>query len=445
MASKVLLIAASLFFYCYWDFKYLPILLLSLLVNYGFGWYLIKHKSKPVFWMAIAFDLSLLGYFKYANFFIENVSNTFFDGQLLNPKIVLPLAISFFTFQKIAYISDCMQGKLRDRNFLNYTLFVTFFPQLIAGPIVHHKDIIPQFKTLRTKFINYNNIALGIFIFAVGLFKKVIIADHFAIWANSGFSHYADLSTLDAWKTSLSYTAQLYFDFSGYTDMAIGSALLFNIKLPFNFNQPYKSLNIREFWQRWHMTLSKFLKDYLYIPLGGNRVSGIRIYVNLMIVFLISGLWHGAGWTFIFWGFLHGAAICLHHFYSRFGFSMNKILAWFLTFNFINISWVFFRADHFNQAVIILQKMFGFNSDRFGIMQNWEKFTNFVRFNDIEYLILVFVLFLAYKLLPFITKDAEALTQEFKHNNKYKLATICLLVIPILAYHKTSEFLYFNF
>ena len=423
----------------------MPILLLSIFVNYIFGAYLIKRKSRIVFAIAIAFDLGLLGYFKYANFFIDNISSAFFDNQLLNPKIALPLAISFFTFQKIAYIVDCMQGKLRDRNFLNYALFVTFFPQLIAGPIVHHKDIIPQFKTLRTKFIDYNNIALGIFIFAVGLFKKVIIADHFAILANYGFDSYLHLSMLDSWKASLSYTAQLYFDFSGYTDMAIGSALIFNIKLPFNFNQPYKSLNIKEFWQRWHMTLSKFLRDYLYIPLGGNRVGEVRIYANLMIVFLISGLWHGAGWTFIFWGFLHGIAICIHHFYSKIGFKMYKILAWFLTFNFINITWVFFRAHHFEQAIVILRKMFGIDFVTLGLHENWQFILQFIRFNKIGYLVLVFSLFLAYKLLPYITKDAESLTKEFKMNGNFRFITICLLAIPILSFHKTSEFLYFNF
>ncbi len=445
IGSKILLILASLFFYSYWNIKYLPLLLASVIINYLCGSYLIKNKSKILAISAILLNISLLGYFKYANFFIENISILLFDNSLINPNIILPLAISFFTFQQIAYIADCYQNKLQDRNFLNYAIFVTFFPQLIAGPIVHHKEMMPQFKGLRTKFINYNNIALGIFIFGVGLFKKIVIADYFAIHANYGFEYFSSLSLLDAWKTSLSYSIQLYFDFSGYTDMAIGSALIFNIKLPFNFNQPYKSTNIKEFWQRWHMTLSRFLKDYIYIPLGGSKVGEFRIYFNLMLVFLISGLWHGAGWTFIFWGFLHGSAICIHHFYDKLQLQINKIVAWFITFNFINISWIFFRADNFTQATTILQKMFGLNINSFGFSENWQNFLIFIRFNKIEYLALVASLFLAYKLLPIITNDAQILTQKFKANGNYKLITICLFAISILSYHKTSEFLYFNF
>lgn len=452
ISAKILLISASLFFYSYWNIKYLPLLLLSILVNYFCGCYLIKYyadstkksQNKSLAIGAIIFNILLLGYFKYANFFIENI-NSFLPDKLINPNIILPLGISFFTFQKIAFIVDCFKGKVKDKSFLNYAIFVTFFPQLIAGPIVHHSEIMPQFKSLRTKFINYRNIALGIFIFAVGLFKKIILADHFALIVNPGFDYYYDLNFIDAWKTSLSYTLQLYFDFSGYSDMAIGSALIFNIKLPFNFNQPYKALNIADFWHRWHMTLSRFLRDYIYIPLGGNRLGITRTYVNLMAVFLISGLWHGAGWTFIFWGFLHGIAICLHRIYQNFGFKMNKILAWFLTFNFINASWVFFRANDFPQALSILQKMFGISVKDFGFNSNWQAFLEFISFNRIEYLFLIISLFLTYKLLPIVTKDSEGLIKKFQTNKNFSLITIFLFLVAILSYHKTSEFLYFNF
>jgi D-alanyl-lipoteichoic acid acyltransferase DltB (MBOAT superfamily) len=406
---------------------------------------LIRNRSAVIATLAIIFNASLLGYFKYANFFTENISNLFYDGSLINPNIILPLAISFFTFQQIAYIVDCYQGKLKDKDFLNYSIFVTFFPQLIAGPIVHHKEMIPQFKSLRTKLINYANIALGIFILSVGVFKKIVIADYFASIATPGFNAFETLSLLDSWKTSLSYTLQLYFDFSGYSDMAIGSALIFNIKLPFNFNQPYKSLNIKEFWQKWHMTLSRFLKDYIYIPLGGSRVGKARIYINLMLVFLISGLWHGAGWTFIFWGFLHGSAICIHYLYSKLNFKMHKLLAWFITFNFVNMAWVFFRADSFNQATTILQKMFGLNVISIGFHNNLQSLLSFIRFNKIEYFIVLFSLFLTYKLMPVITKDTEDLTKTFKPDRNYSFITIMLLAVSLLSYHKTVEFLYFNF
>ena len=444
VGAKLFLIFASLFFYSYWNIKYLPLLLASVIINYLFGTTLLQKKNKFLVIIALIFNIGLLAYFKYANFLVDNF-NLLLDtnNNIYLAQITLPLAISFFTFQQIAYIIDCYQNKLKDRNFLNYAIFVTFFPQLIAGPIVHHKEIMPQFKSFRTKFLNYNNIAMGIFIFCVGLFKKIIIADYFSIIVQDGFTNYQSLSLIDSWKTSISYSLQLYFDFSGYTDMAIGSALIFNIKLPFNFNQPYKSLNIKEFWQRWHMTLSNFLKSYVYIPLGGNKSK--KIYLNLMIVFLISGIWHGAGWTFIFWGFLHGAAICLHNFYSKFGFKMPKILAWFLTFNFINCSWIFFRAENFSQAIVILQKMFAFNIENYGFDENWQLFLTFIRFNKIEYLFLVLSLFLFYKLWPIVTLDAQDLIKKFQPNNNFRLITTSLLTLSLLAYHRSSEFLYFNF
>ncbi len=255
-----------------------------------------------------------------------------------------------------------MRGETKEYDFLNYALFVTFFPQLIAGPIVHHKEMMPQFASRWNMVKRYKNIALGLFIFSIGLFKKVVIADTFAVWATAGFDTATTLNLIEAWATSLSYTFQLYFDFSGYTDMAIGIALLFNIKLPINFNSPYKALNIQDFWRRWHMTLSRFLRDYIYIPLGGNRKGEFRTYTNLLATFLIGGLWHGAGWTFIFWGFLHGLALVIHRVWQSLGFKMNKILAWFITFNFVNMAWIFFRAKEWDDAIKVLSGMFSLDN-----------------------------------------------------------------------------------
>tara|TARA_B110000259_G_scaffold49330_1_gene57753 strand:- start:29621 stop:31045 length:1425 start_codon:yes stop_codon:yes gene_type:complete len=445
VASKILLIFTSLFFYSYWDIKYLPILLSSILVNYFLGNSLIKKANKVIFFIAILFNISLLGYFKYCNFFLDNVA--IFYPDLFNNSviIILPLAISFFTFQQIAYIADCYYRKLKDQNFINYTLFVSFFPQLIAGPIVHHAQMMPQFSGLRTKVTNYNNIALGLFIFSVGLFKKVVIADYLAEIVNTSYQDYQNLSFFDSWKATLSYSFQLYFDFSGYTDMAIGIALMFNIKLPFNFNSPYKALNVADFWNRWHITLSKFLKDYIYIPMGGNRVGNFKIYRNMMIVFLISGFWHGAGWNFIFWGFLHGFAICAHKFWQRFNIRVNNFTAWFLTFNFINISWVFFRAENFNQALQILKNMFLLSGDNFGFYDNYLVFMQFIRFKSVEYLILILSLITIYYILPIVSKDAEKLIKIFKPNRRFYFITLVLLSVPLLSFHQTSEFLYFNF
>lgn len=444
-ASKIFLIIASLFFYAFWNIKYLPILIFSIFINYLFGNFLIITKNRIIFTIAIIFNIILLAYFKYYNFFLDNIAIFYpniFDNSVI---IILPLAISFFTFQQIAYIADCYYGKLKDQNFINYALFVSFFPQLIAGPIVHHGQMMPQFLGLKTKVINYKNISLGLFVFSVGLFKKIVIADYLSEIVNLSYQNYQDLTFFDAWKTSLYYTFQLYFDFSGYTDMAIGAALMFNIKLPFNFNSPYKSANIAEFWQRWHMTLSKFLKDYIYIPLGGNRVGNLKIYRNLMLVFLISGLWHGAGWNFIFWGFLHGLAISLHRFWQGFNIKLNYYLAWFLTFNFVNISWIFFRSENFSQSLVILEKMFIISNSNLGFYDNYLIFMEFIRLKSIEYVILVFSLFTLYYIYPIITKDAEKLMKIFKINRKFYFITLILLLVPLLSFHQTSEFLYFNF
>ena len=254
---------------------------------------------------------------------------------------------------------DSYRGETREYDFLNYALFVTFFPQLIAGPIVHHAEMMPQFASKWNAVKNYRHIATGLFIFSLGLFKKVAIADTFAQWATAGFDTAPVLTFFEAWATSLSYTFQLYFDFSGYTDMAIGAALLFNIKLPFNFNSPYKALDVQDFWRRWHITLSRFLRDYIYIPLGGNRGGSSRTYTNLLITFLLGGIWHGAGWTFVFWGLLHGVALVAHRFWNRAGFAMPTLLAWFTTFLFINTSWVFFRAVEWHDAIKVLKGMLG--------------------------------------------------------------------------------------
>jgi len=280
-ASKAFLVFASLFFYSWWNIAYLPLILGSILFNFAIGSTISKMNTvksntkkgvsqKMLLTFGIISNILLLGYFKYMDFFIANI-NTLLHTQLDMMHIILPLGISFFTFTQIAYLVDTYRNEVKEMDYLNYTLFVTFFPHLLAGPILHHKEMMPQFDSLRSKVINYKNIAAGLFLFSIGIFKKVVIADTFAVWATAGFDTAETLNLLEAWATSLSYTFQLYFDFSGYTDMAIGVALLFNIKLPINFNSPYKATSIQDFWRRWHITLSRFLRDYIYIPLGGNR------------------------------------------------------------------------------------------------------------------------------------------------------------------------------
>lgn len=362
-AAQGWLVLASLFFYSYWKQEYLPILLGSLLVNFLVGNELSRGRvarsgvpRRALLVAGIVANLALLGYFKYANFLADNL-NAMTGWGLDWPGVVLPLAISFFTFQQIAYLVDSHRGLTREYDFLRYALFITFFPQLIAGPIVHHHEMMPQFAQRRNWVLRHRNVLAGLCIFAVGLFKKVVIADTFAPWADHGFDGKHALDFFEAWVTSLSYTFQLYFDFSGYCDMAMGAALMFNIRLPLNFNSPYKSLDIQEFWRRWHITLGRFLRDYVYIPLGGNRCAEWQTYANLFVTFVIGGLWHGASWMFVIWGALHGAALVIHRAWKAMGGRLPRPLAWLLTFLFVNVAWVFFRATSLESAMRVLRGM----------------------------------------------------------------------------------------
>ncbi len=375
VASKLSLVFVSLFFYAYWKISYLPLILVSLAFNFALGTGLSQAYShnnrinrKISLAIGIAFNIGLFAYFKYTGFILENISLlTNYNFNVEN--IILPLAISFFTFQQIAYLIDSYKGETSEYDFLNYGLFVTFFPQLIAGPIVHHNEMMSQFGSKWNWLPRHKNIIVGLFIFSIGLFKKVVIADTFSVWAESGFSSNAVLDVYSAWVTSLSYTFQLYFDFSGYCDMAMGAALLFNIKLPINFNSPYKSLNIQDFWRRWHITLGRFLRDYIYIPLGGSQKTEIVTYSNLIVTFLIGGLWHGASWMFIIWGALHGVALVVHRLWSTLGFVLPKAVAWFITFNFINLTWVFFRAEDIKTALNIITNMFSIRNGNLPISE----------------------------------------------------------------------------
>jgi D-alanyl-lipoteichoic acid acyltransferase DltB (MBOAT superfamily) len=444
IGAKGFLVFASLFFYSWWNIAYLPLILVSMLFNYAVGNSLNKRSQskvnpKTLLIIGIIVNLSLLGYFKYADFFIENFNGI--SGANIQPlNLLLPLAISFFTFQQIAYLVDSYKGLTKEYDFLNYALFVTFFPQLIAGPIVHHKEMMPQFASTYNLVKKYRNIALGLFIFSIGLFKKVVIADTFAVWATNGFDNAVTLNLIEAWATSLSYTFQLYFDFSGYTDMAIGAALLFNIKLPINFNSPYKALNIQDFWRRWHITLSRFLRDYVYIPLGGNKISSFRTYSNLLATFVIGGLWHGAGWTFVFWGFLHGVALIIHRAWSNLGFKMWTWLAWFITFNFVNIAWVFFRAKEWDDALKVLGAMFGISNIELIEIQKIKHLFPSIGMDSyiLPMIILGFVITL-------IFKNSSNYLNTFYATRRNLFFITFIFIFAVLNLSKVSEFLYFNF
>ncbi len=365
LAPVVWLVLASLVFYSVSNWQFVLLLLGSIAFNYLIGLLLISKRLAPtprfaVLTVGVAGDLLTLGYFKYAGFLAANLNAIFSTGFTLN--ILLPVGISFYTFTQIAFLVDAYRGNVARYALPHYALFVTYFPHLIAGPILHHKDMIPQFERPESKRPDPHLILCGLIIFAIGLFKKTCLADGIQPLVSVAFG--PNVPTFDqAWIGALAYTFQLYFDFSGYSDMAIGISLMFSIFLPLNFNSPYKALSIVDFW-RWHMTLSQFLRDYLYIPLGGNRRGRVLRYVNLMITMVLGGLWHGAAWTFVAWGALHGVYLCINHAWSNYGPSvaprfkpLENIAAFVLTFLSVVVAWVFFRADSMASALNVLSKM----------------------------------------------------------------------------------------
>jgi alginate O-acetyltransferase complex protein AlgI len=457
LGSKIWLVGGSIFFYGYWSVVYIPLLFASILVNFFVGSALseskpLKISKKQLLIFGIIFNIVLLGYFKYSDFFLVNF-NGIFDSNIPLPHIILPLGISFFTFTQIAFLVDAYKGKVKEYDLLNYMLFVTYFPHLLAGPILHHSEMMPQFVSRWNWAIRWRNVAVGLFIFSIGLFKKVVIADTFATWANTGFDVATTLSLFEAWATSLSYTLQLYFDFSGYTDMAIGISLMFNIRLPINFNSPYKAKDIQDFWRRWHITLSRFLRDYIYIPLGGNKEGRYHNYTNLFAVFLIGGLWHGASWMFVIWGALHGGAIVLHRIWKDLGLRMWGWLGWFITFNFVNVAWVFFRAKDFESVEKVLGGMVGAGGivlpnglasklnflESYGItFRNWLSGAGLSGGKDLLIIagMVVFVM---------VMKNSQEWGKKLKPNLFMQMTIAFILSLGILSLSKVSEFLYFQF
>ncbi|MBO9645285.1 MBOAT family protein [Pseudacidovorax intermedius] len=378
-AAAGFLALASLFFYGWWSVKALPLLLASICMNYWFGLQLTPQEGrsdrarKRMLVLALTVNLTLLGIFKYADFFIGNVNEALGEAgiaPLPMLHVALPIGISFYTFTQIAFLVDCWQGKVRERSFVHYVLFVTYFPHLIAGPVLHHAQMMPQFANPATYRVDTNKLALGLAIFSFGLAKKLLIADRMGEYADMVF-HGVQGGTIptliSAWFGVLAYTLQIYFDFSGYSDMAVGIALCMGVNLPLNFASPYKSTSIIEFWRRWHISLSTFLRDYLYIPLGGNRKGEARRYLNLFLTMLLGGLWHGAAWTFVLWGALHGIYLTINHLWNakvrrnRPPSRWTLPLRWLLTFLCVMVAWVVFRADSMTTAMHLYKGMLGLN------------------------------------------------------------------------------------
>ncbi len=343
-------------------------------INYWVGRYLMSSQTthkKSWLIFGIVLDLLVLGYYKYTNFAIDNWNLLFGNTTLLDrTNISLPLGISFVTFTQIAFLVEVYRGEFTEKNFIKYCLFITYFPQLIAGPILHHQEIMPQFERSETYRLKNSHLATGVVVFTIGLAKKVILADGIVTYVNPVFDAVKQGLTItsgDAWIGALAYTLQLYFDFSGYSDMAIGLGLMMGINIPINFNSPYKAVNIVDFWRRWHITLSNFLRDYLYIPLGGNRHGNLRRYTNLLITMLLGGLWHGAGWTFVLWGGLHGSYLAINHAWlnirKKLGQDLKKssrlsrIGARVVTFMAVVLAWVFFRAETLTGGLNMIHSM----------------------------------------------------------------------------------------
>lgn len=439
--AKGVLVLASLYFYAFFNTSYLPIIVSSILVNYGVAVGMRKWDGvtkKVLFGIGLLFNLGMLGYFKYTDFMIENV-NALFNTSYTLKNILLPLGISFFTFQQLAFVVDTYKNKGRLPKFLDYCNFVTFFPQLIAGPIVLPEEMLPQFEDKANRNPRAKNLFDGIFIFSVGLAKKVIIADSIAVFANAGYNldlpHY---TMAEAWLISLSYTFQLYFDFSGYCDMAIGIGKMFNINLPLNFNAPYRATNFQDFWRRWHITLNRFLTQYVYIPLGGSRRKEVRVYFNIGIVFLISGIWHGAGWTFVVWGVCHGIGVMIHRIWKKKGYSMPSWLGMFITFFFINILWVLFRADNMHEAWVIISSMF--DNHQLYLSPAYTSHLPSILPNSVNMMILFFAM-----LAGVIGPIAYQLCNDYGWYRAKQAVTVICFVGGVLFISRVVTFLYFNF
>ena len=405
---------------------------------------------RAIFAAGVTANLLLLGYFKYTDFLVANINAAFGAGWLL-PHVILPLGISFFTFTQIAFLVDAWRGKAREFSFVNYALFVSFFPHLLAGPILHHGEMMPQFAERSNKRFNASNFWVGLTLLILGLAKKVLIADEIGAWANAGFAHPDQLALIDAWMAALAYTLQIYFDFSGYTDMALGMAWMLNIRLPLNFASPYRARNIQEFWRRWHMTLSRFLRDYLYIPLGGNRRGPRWMLVFVLVTFALGGLWHGANWTFVAWGVCNGLGVMAVQVMDRAGWSLPRPLAWLATMVFVVVAWVFFRASTLPDAFHIIGVMFGAGglSARTAIAEwaplfsasTWTRNGIDLNLATIVTGITMAVGFAIAWLLP----NSQTMLPRLRWSAALAAGIAVLAVSALLNLDRVTEFLYFNF
>jgi D-alanyl-lipoteichoic acid acyltransferase DltB (MBOAT superfamily) len=409
-AYEYILIVAGIFFYAWWNIYLSPLVLVSIICNFFFG-NLIRNSSEKVFKkriliISIFFNILFLATFKYADFVIQNI-NYLFDSKIQKLYLPFPLAISFFTFQTIAYLVDCYDGNIKKASLAKYSLFIIFFPQLIAGPIVRYNHMMPQFNNEKNRIISHKNLTLGLILILIGMLKKIILADNLAILVNVGFENYQNLEFFGSWLTSLCFTFQIYFDFSGYIDMATGIALLFNIRLPQNFESPYKATSIINFWQRWHITLSNFLMNCIYFPWikSLKKINFLKAMLITFFVFIIAGIWHGPSWLFVIFGCLHGLGLIINHSFRKlFKFKINKYIGCFLTFNYVNLTFIFFKSETLAHSTSIIKGMLGLN----GFI-----FPDF--YENKIYIILILLISI---LITFIFKNTNYLLENLKIENK---------------------------
>ena len=445
--ARFWLISASLVFYAWWNPIYTWLLLGSVATNFGFGQLLqkksIHHKKYLI--IGITANLLLLGYFKYVDFFVANI-NTLAATNFPLLNVILPLGISFFTLQQMAFLFDTYEGLTEEKSFVDYVLFATFFPLLLSGPIVHHRDVLPQFHKPDAGFFDDSRFAFGLFVFAVGLFKKTVIADSLVGVVSAGFDGHGVLTATDAWISSLAYLLQVYFDFSGYSDMAVGLGLLLNIRLPINFNSPYKATSIIQFWQRWHITLTDFINAYIYMPLMRVRES-FSFYYSLcvtVIAMTVVGLWHGASWNYVLFGLLHGLALVVNHLWRRFGFKFHKALGWLLTIFWWHFTLIVFRSSSIDVSLRMLQAMYAGSIEWIG-RDIYQKLP-LLEFVPVEPLTFVVFILFGFLLACCVRwKNPHEHSDIFAVNTRYFMITLGCLLTSILLMNHVTEFIYFQF
>lgn len=452
LPGNIVLLAASLLFYASGGIQYIYVVIISILINFTVAKVLVSNKisslsrRKAVLILAIIINILVLVVFKYTNFILSNI-NILFKSEFDFLEIMLPLGISFFTFQQIAFIVDIYRNEVSEFNFVDYSLFILFFPKVIQGPIPYHNELLYQFSDLRKKRADFSNLSAGIYSFSLGLSKKVLIADNLGKISNYGFSAISNLNSFEAIISIIAYAFQIYFDFSGYCDMARGVAKMFNIDLPENFNSPYKAGDASEFWKRWHITLTRFLTKYIYIPLGGNRRGSFVTIINTLVVFIVSGIWHGAGYTFIVWGIIHAVASLTAKGIKKTYSKIPLLVRQFLNFLFLCITWTFFRADSIGDAVSIIQRVF-----TGGFTLNAELTETLLQPTIInvlsQFIPLFYVIIISFAILYIVitkAKNAKEMSDTFKPNILNLLISLFLLVLSTLSMSGVSSFLYTNF